>query len=208
MSPAGALLAGGFIANAFMGYLNPVYVTQILASMDTRVIAVGSVLAAAFPVLMGALMEYRPAFERLYALLPAVMGAELVLTAAIAVLVPVSLTGYYLASMLVFGVFTSSVLYLLQRFKELKIRRNRAIFDRRLGVADGLGYLVGSGLSFATARVEPGPMAIALIGCAQTAVVYGLLVIVFRKAPRKRRSARLEPQEPHPCGLDTHPAAA
>ena len=208
ITPVGALLAGGFIASAFTGYINPIYITRILASLDPRVIAAGSVIASAFPVLLGAVMEYRPVFDRLYALLPLVMAGELLLTAATVVLAPVSLAGYYLASMLVFGLLSNSVLYLLQRFKELKVRKNRAIFDRRLAVADGLGYLLGSGLSLAGATLEHSPTTIAILSCAQTAVVYGLLVIVYRRTPRKRRAARVEPEEPHPCRPFPIPATA
>lgn len=202
LSPTAALLAGGFLASLFTGYINPIYITRVLATLDPRVIAAGSVIASAFPVLLGAVMESRRVFTRLYTLLPVVMALEMVFTLATVIIAPVSLAGYYLASMLVFGLFSNSVLYLVQRFKELKIRRGRAVFDRRLAVADGLGYLLGSALGLAGSTMEHSPALIAALGCAQTAVVYGLLVVVYRKTPRKRRPARIESWEPPPSRLD------
>jgi len=149
-TPITVFIVGGFVANAFAGFINPLYVTEVLAGLDARVIAIGSVMSSAFPVLVGLALERRKVFERLYALLPAVMLAELVLTGLSTVLLSVDLTAFYLLGMLVFGVFTNSVLYLLQKVKELTVRRNRAAFDRRLAVADGLGYLAGSALGLST----------------------------------------------------------
>lgn len=202
LSPTAALLAGGFLASVFTGYINPIYVTRVLATLDPRIIAAGSVIASAFPVVLGAVMESRRVFSRLYSLLPVVMAVEFAVTLATVAIAPVSLAGYYIASMLVFGLFSNTVLYLVQRFKELKIRRGRAVFDRRLAVADGLGYLLGSALGLAGATVEHGPVLIAALGCAQTAVVYGLLVVVHRKTPRRHRPARLDAWEPPPSRLD------
>ena len=77
VSPATAFVAGGFVANAFTGALNPIYITQILTSLDARVIAAGSVLASAFPVVVGLVLERKSVLARLYAILPLVMAAEL-----------------------------------------------------------------------------------------------------------------------------------
>lgn len=209
LSPVTAFVVGGFVASAFAGYINPIYVTQILASLDARMIAVGSVLASAFPVAVGLVLEHRGVFERLYALLPVVMLLELILTAALAVVAPLDLAAYYLLSMALFGVFTNSVLYLLQKFKETKVRKNRAVFDRRVAVADGLGYLAGSALGFVGSRMEHAPAMVALLGAAQTAVVYGLIVVVYRRTPRKRKVVRSAAEEPHLCGFqEALPAAA
>jgi hypothetical protein len=197
LTPIAAFIVGGFIANAFAGFINPIYVTRVLASLDARVIAAGSIISSAFPVLVGLALERRRVFERLYALLPAVMLAELALTGLSTVLVSLDLAAFYLLSMLVFGVLTNSVLYLQQRLKEVTVRRNRAAFDRRLAVADGLGYLAGSavGLLGATARI--GPAAVGALGAIQTAAVYGLLVFVYRKVPHRRRPPRAPEEEPH-----------
>ena len=206
MKAAAAFVAGGFIASACSGYINPIYITRIVANLEPEIIAAGSVLASAFPVVVGLVLEYRPVLERLYRLLPLVMAAEVGVTVLTAIIAPVSLTGYYLASMLVFGIMTNSVLYLLQRLKELKIRKNRATFDRRVAIADGLGYLAGSALGMAGIRMDHSPTAIAIMSCVQTALVYGLFVLVYRKVPHRRRNNRRvtaeggmgEPLEPHP----------
>jgi hypothetical protein len=199
-SPARAFIVGGFLASLFAGFLNPIYITRILASLDARVIAAGSVLSSAFPVLVGLALERRRVFQRLYALLPAVMLIELALTAVSAAVAEVDLSAYYLFTGMILGLFTSCVLYLLQKLKETKIRRNRAAFDRRVAVADGLGYLVGSAAGLTCTSVTMSPALIAALGAVQTAVVYGLLVVIFRRAPHRRRASRATEEEPHQCG--------
>lgn len=202
LTPIGAFIAGGFVANAFAGFINPIYITQILAHLDVRVIAVGSVMSSAFPVLMGLALERRALFDALYALLPAVMLAELVLTGLSTLLASVDLAAFYLLGMLVFGVFTNSVLYLQQKLKEVTVRRGRAAFDRRLAVADGMGYLAGSALGLLGVAARASPLLVGVLGTVQTATVYGLLVLVYRAVPRRRRRIRAEEQEPHPCGQE------
>ena len=51
--------------------------------------------------------------------------------------------------MIVFGTFTSAVMYLLQILKQRRYRRGRAAFDRRYAMADAAGYLAGSLLALA-----------------------------------------------------------
>jgi len=142
-----AFVLGGFAANFFTGFLNPVYISVILTRLDPRVIAAGSVLASGFPVVVGLVLGRQRLFARLSAVLPRVMAAELVVALGVALAAAVDLSVYYLASMMVFGVFSATVVYLLQKTKEVRYRRNRAAFDRRCEMADGLGYLAGSCLS-------------------------------------------------------------
>jgi hypothetical protein len=198
LNPVAAFIVGGFLANAFAGFINPIYITQILANLDGRVIILGSMVSSAFPVLVGLVLERRAVFERLYALMPLVMLVELALTSFSTLLLSVDLGAFYLLSMLVFGVLTNSVLFLQHRLKEVTVRRNRAAFDRRLAVADGLGYLAGSALGLVGSTASFGPTLVGVLGVAQTAAVYGLLVFVYRKVPHRRRRRAAE-QEPHPC---------
>jgi hypothetical protein len=67
----------GFIAGFFYGFLNPLYISVILARLDTRVIALGSFMSSAFPVLIGFVLGNRKIFGKLYAALPVVMLVEL-----------------------------------------------------------------------------------------------------------------------------------
>jgi hypothetical protein len=202
LTPIGAFIAGGFVANAFAGFINPIYITQVLANLDVRVIAVGSVMSSAFPVLMGLALERRAVFDGMYALMPVVMLAELLLTGFSTFLVSVDLSAFYLLGMLVFGVFTNSILYLQQKLKEVAVRRDRAAFDRRLAVADGMGYLAGSALGLLGLSVHATPLLVGVLGTMQTATVYCLLVVVYRRVPRKKRRGRSREQEPHPQGRE------
>lgn len=206
VTPIAAFIVSGFLANAFAGFINPIYVTQILACLDGRVIVLGSIISSAFPVLVGLVLERRSIFERLYALLPVVMLAEITLTVLSAFLVEVDLGAYYLLSMLVFGVFTNSVLFLQHRLKEITVRKNRAAFDRRLAVADGMGYLAGSALGLVGVAATVSPTLVGALGAVQTAAVYGLLVFVYRRAPQRRRPRKAAELEPHPCTPGNHDA--
>lgn len=194
----------GFIASLFYGFLNPLYISVILSRLDARVIAVGSFMCSAFPLLIGAALGNRRLFSRLYAALPAVMIVELIAGMAVALVAAIDLTVYYLASMAVVGLFSASVVYLLQKIKEQKYRGNRAGFDRRYGMADALGSLAGSGLSIAGVSFLSEPLAIAVVGALQNAVVYGLFLLMYRRIPQPRRSPADE--EPHPCGSSNIPA--
>jgi len=194
----------GFIASFFYGFLNPLYISVILSRLDARVIAVGSFMCSAFPLLIGAALGNRRLFSRLYAVLPVVMIVELVVGLAAALVAAVDLAVYYLASMAVVGVFSASVVYLLQKIKEQKYRANRAGFDRRYGMADALGALAGSGLSIAGVSLLSDPLTIAVVGAMQNAVIYGLFLIMYRRLPEPRR--RRADEEPHPWSSPNIPA--
>jgi hypothetical protein len=189
----------GFIASFFYGFLNPLYVSVILSRLDGRIIALGSFMSSAFPVLIGAMLGNRKLFGRLYAVLPALMVAELAVTTASAVLAAVDLMAYYLLTMFIMGVFSASVVFLMQKIKEVKYRRNRAAFDRRYAMADAFGSFAGSAVSIvAMARLRD-PVAIAALGVLQTLFVYGMFLLLYRKVPKaKRRSLE---EEPHPWRL-------
>lgn len=188
----------GFIASFFYSFLNPVYISVILSRLDARVIAVGSFMSSAFPLLIGAALGNRRVFARLYAVLPLVMIVELVAGCAAALIAAIDLAVYYLASMAVAGVFSASVVFLLQKIKEKKYRSNRAGFDRRYGMADALGSLAGSALSIAAVTVLNDPLRIAVAGALQTAIVYGLFLVMYRRIPALRR--RRADEDPHPRG--------
>ncbi len=186
----------GFVASFFNGFLNPLYVSMILARLDPRVIAAGSFMASGFPVLVGAMLGNRVIFSRLYGALPVVMLIELTLAVLATFLAAADVRAYYLASMLILGVFSSSVIYLLQKVKEERYRFRRAAFDRRVEMADGLGFLAGSGLAVAGVSMFRDPIAVAALGALQTAVVYGLFLLLRRTLPVRR--GRRDDEEPHP----------
>jgi hypothetical protein len=97
--------------------------------------------------------------------------------------------------MLVFGTFTSAVLYLLQILKQRRYRRGRAAFDRRWAMADAAGYLAGSLLALADLPALSDLRVLLALSLAQTAVVYLIYLRCFsplrraarRKAPRRAR---------------------
>jgi hypothetical protein len=199
-------VVSGFTASFFNGFLNQLYVSMILARLDPRILALGSFMASGFPVIIGALLGNRRVFRRLYAALPAVMLGELVLAAAAVLLAAVDVQAYYLASMMILGLFSSSVIYLLQKVKESRYRAGRAAFDRRVEMADGLGLLAGSGLAIAGMPLFREPVAVAALCALQTAVVYGLFLALRRMVPS--RSGRCDEEEPPPWRTRTIPVAA
>ncbi len=159
-----AFVVSGFVASFFNGFVNPLYISIILARLDPRIIAAGSFMASGLPVLVGAMLGNRALFRRLYAALPGVMLAELGLAALVAVLAVVDVQAYYLGSMLVLGLFSSSVIYLLQKLKGERYRSRRAAFDRRVEMADGLGFVAGSGLAVVGVSLFREPVAVAVLG--------------------------------------------
>jgi hypothetical protein len=194
--PLDAFVLSGFVASFFSGFLNPLYVSLILSRLDGTVIALGSFMASAFPVMVGLALGNRGIFDRLYAALPFVMLLELAGAVGSAVLAAIDVRAYYLVSMFVLGAFSSSVVYLLQKIKEVRYRRNRASFDRRCDMADAAGLLLGSALAVAGISLFRDPLTVAALGVAQTAAVYGLFLLLYRRVrPRRKGSAD---QEEHP----------
>lgn len=200
LAGANPFIVGGFLANLFNGFLNPVYITLILARLDERVIAAGSLLSAAFPLAIGLLLENRRIFRRLYQLLPAVMALEVLVALLSVALAAVDLETYYLLTMVACGVFSSSVLYLLHKTKERRVRRGRAAFDRRCSMAEAVGFLAGSTVSMAGLLPVRSPTTVVLLGAVQTTIVYLLLLGVHRPVPasRPRREAASEEAEDPP----------
>jgi len=186
----------GFVSSFFYGFLNPLYVSVILAHLDPRIIAVGAFMSSGFPVLIGAVLGNRRIFKRLYVALPWLMVIELIIGSAAAVVAAFDLAVYYLASMVVVGVFSTSVVFLLQKIKEKRYRAHRASFDRRYAMADAFGSGTGAVLSIAAVSVLSAPLAIAAAGVVQTALVYGLFLIMYRRIPASRK--RRADEEPHP----------
>jgi hypothetical protein len=205
-----AFVISGFVACFFSGFLNPLYISLILSRLDSRVITLGSFVGSACPVLMGALLGNRRVFERLYAALPMIMLVEFMATLGSAAIAIIDLRAYYLVSIFVFGTFSTSVVYLLQKIKEVRYRRNRASFDRTCDMADACGLLAGSGLSVAVSPLLRDPFTVAALGVLQTAVVYSLFLLLYRRVPA--RKGRRADEEPHPCGFtrtqEALPAAA
>jgi hypothetical protein len=193
MWPLDVFIVGGFITGFFYGFLNPLYVSVILSHLDGRIIALGTFMSSAFPVLIGAVLGNKRLFQRLYRSLPLLMLAELAAAAACALVAFSDLRAYYLASMFILGVFGSSVVYLLQKMKEERYRRGRAAFDRRCDMADAVGLVCGSAVSIAGFSAFNRPQAVALLGAAQTLIVYGLFLLMYRTAPARRGRREEEP---------------
>jgi hypothetical protein len=189
-------VVSGFISSFFYGFLNPLYISVILARLDPRIIAVGSFMSSGFPVLIGAVLGNRRLFKRLSAALPWLMLIELAVGSAVALVAAFDLAVYYIASMVIMGVFSTSVVFLLQKIKEKRYRARRAAFDRRYAMADALGSGAGAALSIAAVSVLAEPLAIAAAGALQTAIVYGLFLIMYRRIPGLRK--RSADEEPHP----------
>jgi len=194
--PLDAFIIGGFVTGFFYGFLNPLYVSVILARLDGRIIALGTFMSSAFPVLIGLAMGNKRIFRRLYRILPWVMLAELAATAVTSVLALSDVRAYYLASMFILGVFGSSVVYLLQKMKEERYRSERAAFDRRCDMADGAGLVVGSVASIAGFPAFSSPQAVALLGAGQTLLIYGLFLLLYRTAPPGSAADRAEEEPP------------
>ena len=192
----------GFISSFFYGFLNPLYISVILSRLDPRVIAVGSLMSSAFPVLIGAVLGNKRLFRKMYALLPALMLVQLIAGCAAALIAAMDLAASYMASMVVLGVFSTSIVFLLQTTKEKRYRGNRASFDRRCAVADSLGAGAGSLLAFAAVTTLRDPVSIAFAGALQDAVVYALFLVLYRRIPAPR--GRQDDEDPHPRAAIEH----
>ncbi|HTP59581.1 MAG TPA: hypothetical protein VMM82_11730, partial [Spirochaetia bacterium] len=146
--------------------------------------------------LIGAVLGNRRIFKRLYVALPWLMVVELIVGTGTALVAAFDLAVYYLASMVIMGVFSTSVVFLLQKIKEKRYRAHRASFDRRYAMADAFGSGAGAALSIAAVSVLTAPLAIAAAGALQTAIVYGLFLIMYRRIPASR--GHRADEEPHP----------
>jgi len=163
---------GGFVGSLFAGLITPYHIKLIASALDVRVIVLGSLAGSLFPFVTGLALENRRLARRLYAQLPLIMTAEVGLTAAAVLLYFLDLSIYYVASMIVFGTFTSAVMYLLQILKQRRYRRGRAAFDRRYAMADAAGYLAGSLLALTDWRPLGDLRVLLALSLAQTAIVY------------------------------------
>ena len=175
---------GGFVGSLFAGLITPYHIKLIAAALDVRVITLGSLAGSLFPFLTGLAFENRRLMRRMYAQLPLIMTAEVGLTAAAILLYALDLSLYYLASMIVFGTFTSAVMYLLQVLKQRRYRRGRAAFDRRYAMADAAGYLAGSLAALADLPPLNDLRVLLALGLGQTAVVYLIYLRCYRPSRR------------------------
>jgi hypothetical protein len=183
-------IVGGFVMSLFSGFLYPLYVTLILARLDARLIALGAVLSGGLPVVVGLLLESRKVHDRLFTFLAQLMVVEATVGFLAVLMARDDLADYYVASMLIVGLFGSTVTYLLQKVKETRYRRGRAAFERRASIADALGFLAGSGLSMAgIPRIED-PVTIAGLAAVQTGIVYAFLLARGRGASRRAPARR------------------
>lgn len=171
---------GGFVGSLFAGLITPYHIKLIASALDVRVIVLGSLAGSLFPFVTGLALENRRLARRLYAQLPLIMSAEVGLTAAAVLLYFLDLSIYYVASMIVFGTFTSAVMYLLQILKQRRYRRGRAAFDRRYAMADAAGYLAGSLLALADWRPLGDLRVLLALSLAQTAIVYLIYLRCWR----------------------------
>jgi hypothetical protein len=186
---------GGFVGSLFAGLITPYHIKLIASALDVRVITLGSLAGSLFPFLTGLAFENRRLVRRMYAQLPLIMTAEVALTAAAVLLYALDLSLYYLASMIVFGTFTSAVMYLLQILKQRRYRRGRAAFDRRYAMADAAGYLAGSLVAMSDLPLFSDLRVLLALSLGQTAVVYLIYLRCYRPA---RRPARRPAPRPAP----------
>jgi len=182
-------ILGGFAGSLFAGVITPYHIKLIASALDVRVITLGSLAGALFPFLTGLAFENRRLVRRLYAQLPLIMTVEVGLTAGAILMFFLGLSYYYIASMVVFGTFTSAVMYLLQILKQRRYRRGRAVFDRRFAMADAAGFLAGSLLALADWRLLSDLRLLLALSLAQVGVV-NLLYLRCYPAAWRRTSAR------------------
>lgn len=181
-------ILGGFVGSLFAGLITPYHIKLIASALDVRVITLGSLAGSLFPFLTGLAFENRRLVRRLYAQLPLIMTVEVGLTAATILIFFLDLSYYYIASMIVFGTFTSAVIYLLQILKQRRYRRGRAVFDRRYAMSDAAGYLAGSLLALADWGLLADLRVLLALSLAQVGVVNLLYLRCY--PPRRRASAR------------------
>jgi Kef-type K+ transport system membrane component KefB len=182
-------ILGGFVGSLLAGLITPYHVKLIVSVLDVRVITLGSLAGSLFPFLTGLAFENRRLARKLYEQLPLIMSAEVLLTMAAILLYFLDLSYYYVASMIVFGTFSSAVIYLLQILKQRRYRRGRAAFDRRYAMADAAGYLAGSLLALADLQMFSDLRVLLALGLTQTTVVNLLYLRCCRPSRRPARGA-------------------
>jgi len=141
-------LVSGFISGFFIGLLNPFFITLILSHLDVRVLSLGTFLLSGLPFLLGVLFESKRIFQQVSKYLPLIMLAEIIGFVMLIFLYQLNVPTYYIASMAICGVFSTTVTYLMQKVRDKRYKNDRAAFERRFLMSDGLGYLVGSLLIF------------------------------------------------------------
>ncbi|GEM_PF-1486747 len=186
---ADPFILAGFATNLFNGLLNPLYISEILGRLDPRVISLGSFVSSAFPVFLGFLLENGRLFGALFKILPTLMLVEIVLTALLFFTAARDIAMYYILGMFIFGIFSTSIMYLLQRVKDLRFKTQRAAWDRRAATADALGYLAGSLFITIHYIQVDSPAYIALASLIQTAVVYALFLASYLDVRRKKSAS-------------------
>jgi len=191
-----AFILGGFAANFTNSFINPLYITLILSNLSPRLISAGSVIASAFPIAIGILMENGRIFAYLYAVLPVIMAIEVAAVAASLAVAKLDVSAYYLLTMLIFGALSTSVMYLLQRLKERRYEKRRAAFDRRCAMADAVGYLAGSALFMVLPAPIKGISTLAVITLVQTVFVYALFLNAYRKILKNNRNLMSAEEDP------------
>lgn len=132
------------------------------------------------PALIGLILEHQPTFGKLYAVLPLIMLVEVLLLIGATIAAGWGgAAAYYLVMAIVMGLASATVTYLLQKVKETRIPE-RAIFDRRTGVADGLGHLLGSGVAILCTTLISSVAVVALLGVVQTVVAYAATTLAIK----------------------------
>jgi hypothetical protein len=141
-------LISGFTNGFFMGLLNPFFISLILSQLSVRVLSAGTFLLSGLPFLLGVLFENKKLFDKLFKFLPLIMILEILGFIALIFLYSISIPGYYIASMALCGIFGTGITYLMQKVRDIRYQNDRAAFERRHMMSDGLGYLLGSLLVF------------------------------------------------------------
>jgi len=179
-------ILGGFAGSLFAGVITPYHIKLIASALDVRIITIGSLAGSLFPFLTGLVFENRRLVRRLYDQLPWIMTVEVGLTAGAILMFFLDLSYYYIASMIVFGTFTSAIIYLLQILKQRRYRRSRAVFDRRFAMADAAGFLTGSLLALTNWRLLSDLRVLLALSLVQVAIVN---LLYLRCYPAWRRAS-------------------
>ena len=183
-----AFIIGGWVSSLFTGITYPNYLKLIVSKLDVQVIAVGSFLASFFPLVSGMFFEKPNFYKKLYSLLPLVMYVEIGFTMLSIFVSSMNMVAYYVMTMVILGLFTSTVMYLLQGVKEKKYAGRRATFERRYAMADSFGYLVGSMLVFCSILRIERVFIVLLLGLLQTVIVYLLFLCSYNRVERVNRA--------------------